>query len=426
MHTGRSRKGGKAWGPLKRGPAEVRTLAQWLRERVSDSDLTLRELAEVIPYGRETISKNLNGLSRPQWRFVQKLVIACAGSDARARQAFLSQAKKYWDAASPVSVAQSPEAPFDTGTESLIKELVATLRDAERHREAAHQAVRAHQNLVSHLMFLLGELTASHRQLLDDRDSLRSELDHVRAQSRDLNHPHLIENIDRRAKMLTFAFPSGIGINSRLAGAVASCLRKAVMRRFPDPLPPEITGHSNDVPHVAYLPLLDAGRPEASGNLVGVGILLPPGCSDLAALVEMALLSGPEFHLAVSGTRLPMRPGPHNRVPLIEKWWSHPARIWATVTPIVLDRFSGKGREPAEISRECVQMGLPRPSFVAVDRDPLTHGGARIGRRNLARQEKYPRPFTHAKIEFSCPVSGPVLLGAQRYLGMGLCIPLER
>jgi CRISPR-associated protein Csb2 len=36
-----------------------------------------------------------------------------------------------------------------------------------------------------------------------------------------------------------------------------------------------------------------------------------------------------------------------------------------------------------------------------------------------------PRACVHAQIEFAEPVRGPVLVGAGRYLGYGLCLPRE-
>jgi CRISPR-associated protein Csb2 len=32
----------------------------------------------------------------------------------------------------------------------------------------------------------------------------------------------------------------------------------------------------------------------------------------------------------------------------------------------------------------------------------------------------------HAVIQFGAPVEGPLVLGAGRYLGYGLCLPLDR
>ncbi|MGW1677948.1 type I-G CRISPR-associated protein Csb2 [Saccharopolyspora sp. NPDC002376] len=222
--------------------------------------------------------------------------------------------------------------------------------------------------------------------------------------------------------MLTYAFPRGIRISGKMAGAVTGCLRKTVMSRVPDPIPPEINGHGADnQPHLAYLPLLDSGHPDADGDVIGVGVLVPDGRTDLVAAVDIALAES--FELRLPGAHLRLRRRATAGTPLEPEWWSRRSRRWATVTPMVLDRFSGRDNEEAEVSRACQRVGLPEPTVVTTGRDPLVRGGAFLGRGDLARQEKAPRPFLHVLLEFPTPVSGPVLLGAQRYLGMGLCVP---
>jgi CRISPR-associated protein Csb2 len=136
---------------------------------------------------------------------------------------------------------------------------------------------------------------------------------------------------------------------------------------------------------------------------------------------DAALTANFDLHLPGARLRLQRRSGVGT--PLDPAWWARPSRTWATVTPVVLDRFSGRGNEEAEIRRTCVHIGLPEPTVVTAARDPLVRGGASLGRGNLARQEKTPRPFTHVHLEFPNLVHGPVLLGSQRYLGMGLCVP---
>jgi CRISPR-associated protein Csb2 len=70
-------------------------------------------------------------------------------------------------------------------------------------------------------------------------------------------------------------------------------------------------------------------------------------------------------------------------------------------------------------------VGLPEPEDVVVGAGPMVRGGAAMRRRHLARIEDRPRLFTHALLTFPVPVRGAVLLGAQRYLGMGLFAPLR-
>ncbi|MEV6229052.1 type I-U CRISPR-associated protein Csb2 [Saccharopolyspora shandongensis] len=229
-----------------------------------------------------------------------------------------------------------------------------------------------------------------------------------------------IEELTER--LLPFAFPRGIRVDARQTGVVTSCLRKAVMQRASDPLPPEISGHgADDLPHIAYLPLIDAGHPDARGDVTGIAILVPTGRPDLASAISTALTSGRPFHLEFAGARLRMRPGDPEAV---AARWTGPARTWATITPVVLDRFPGPGREAAEITRTCTRVGLPTPTAVTTHRNPLIPGGADLARNELARREKTLRPYTHAKLEFREPLRGPMLLGAQRYLGMGMLLPI--
>ncbi len=108
-----------------------------------------------------------------------------------------------------------------------------------------------------------------------------------------------------------------------------------------------------------------------------------------------------------------------------------PASSWATVLPYRFEgmrkrRFSTPGGERetlAMVGKSCERIGLPRPELVwALYRCPLP--GVRdirdfppdpYGRR-------YPR--RHLLIRFPEPVHGPVLLGADRFRGFGLCLPV--
>jgi CRISPR-associated protein Csb2 len=121
------------------------------------------------------------------------------------------------------------------------------------------------------------------------------------------------------------------------------------------------------------------------------------------------------------------------------------------VTPIALDRFPGQlratsqqARERAEaeaeasIARACALAGLPPDPAVILRLDaPLTglpaapagRGGSRGGWYRqfpgYATGNGTPRICVHAEIEFSEPVRGPVLIGAGRYFGYGLCLPAD-
>jgi CRISPR-associated protein Csb2 len=123
---------------------------------------------------------------------------------------------------------------------------------------------------------------------------------------------------------------------------------------------------------------------------------------------------------------------PQNLQP--EAWTAHPrgATHWATVTPIAFDRHP-KEKEPrayhhevAEmIAEACTAIGLPRPRHVVVT--PVSaHLGVPPGHAfpRLKRKDGTERRHTHAILVFDEPVRGPVLVGAGRYRGYGVCRPL--
>lgn len=222
-------------------------------------------------------------------------------------------------------------------------------------------------------------------------------------------------------RMLMFNFPTGVRIDGKLAGTIATTLRKAVMSRVPDPLPPEVSGHgADDRAHVAYLPLIGDERSNAPGHVHGAAVLCPPANPGLVESLKKVLHAKSGFRLELPGATLHLSPP----LSTTDNEWVAQSPVWTTVTPVVLDRFPGKGKEPAELARACQNAGLPEPTTIRTARNPFTRGAANLGRADLPRRERIPRPFTHAQITFDEPVSGPVLLGTQRYLGMGLFRPL--
>jgi len=107
---------------------------------------------------------------------------------------------------------------------------------------------------------------------------------------------------------------------------------------------------------------------------------------------------------------------------------------WASVTPIVLDRHL-KRKDDAEIrelvASACENAGLPRPNpeRIRVGKHSAVEGTPPA--RPLAGEPSWlqwrlpsllkTRWLTHAIIDFEQQVPGPVLLGAGRFTGLGLC-----
>ncbi|MGH7501844.1 MAG: type I-G CRISPR-associated protein Csb2, partial [Longimicrobiales bacterium] len=118
-----------------------------------------------------------------------------------------------------------------------------------------------------------------------------------------------------------------------------------------------------------------------------------------------------------------------------------PAESWLSVTPVALDRNPGElyASDPDRarkavasaieiISTSCERIGLPRPIRVEV-LPSVTMPGVAKARAFLpfpADTRKPRRVKVHAFVEFGEPVTGPVLLGAGRYLGLGLFRPVEQ
>jgi CRISPR-associated protein Csb2 len=121
--------------------------------------------------------------------------------------------------------------------------------------------------------------------------------------------------------------------------------------------------------------------------------------------------------------------------------WSGPAVGWDSVTPVALDRNPGdlRSRDPVALARAtdeaievvcraCERIDLPRPRYVEILPAAPWAGASKA--RNYppypgdARRTQ--RVLTHVRLEFERPVEGPILLGAGRYLGLGLFRPEDR
>lgn len=233
---------------------------------------------------------------------------------------------------------------------------------------------------------------------------------------------------------------TGLRPEGRLATMFTEALRRAVMSSTADPLPAALHGHDADGrPHVAFLALPNVGHKHADGRLMGMAVAIPDLPEDERAAIVRGVLAGKLGSPAdgssghrilklevprIGQVELAYQPG------LVQPWslepqrWRRGSTRWVSATPIVLDRYPRKGDFGAEISRSCVQMGLPVPTDVIVSPAPLTKGAVQMTPRDLPDQAKG-KLFRHVELRFPHPVSGPVLLGAARYLGIGLMAPVN-
>ncbi|KAB2942115.1 MAG: type I-U CRISPR-associated protein Cas5/Cas6 [Phycisphaerae bacterium] len=215
-------------------------------------------------------------------------------------------------------------------------------------------------------------------------------------------------------------------------------------------IPEALSGHTPDGkrldrPHLAIVPLPFVGHEHADGRVMGMALILPRDDADAAA-IGRALNRKLYTSEGLEPERLDLKMGGAGTWTLDasdaagaaslrpESWSMTPrgAEAWATVTPIVLDRHP-KSRQPLRAAEEmqaviadaCVNIGLPRP--IKVEVGPVSVFAGVPHARDfpaLRRKDGSAANYTHAVFEFDRPLIGPVLLGAGRYRGYGLCRPL--
>ena len=228
---------------------------------------------------------------------------------------------------------------------------------------------------------------------------------------------------------------------------LTAALRGLLMGACPEQPPPEwFSGHRLDgtptaAPHLALTPLPFVGSEHADGRIMGLALVLPTGLDqqevghclepflrDPATGLprEHPLFDGQWFECAIE---LETRERPPKN--LDPDTWTRESRIWASVTPVVLNRhFDGKDkweRAAESVKDACLHIGLPRPREVLLHPVSLVEGvpHAREYPQLMRKTGGGRRSHNHAVIVFDEPVRGPVLMGAGRFRGYGLCRPMD-
>ena len=224
-------------------------------------------------------------------------------------------------------------------------------------------------------------------------------------------------------------------------------LRGLLMKACPEQPPPKwFSGHCSDgtptaAPHLALTPLPFVGSKHADGRILGLALALPAGLDPQEAgrLLEPFLHDTdtglPREHSLFSGQWFECRVEIETRerppVNLDPDTWTRQSCVWASVTPVVLNRhFDGKDKwqQAAESVKEaCLHIGLPRPREVLLHPVSLVEGipHARDYPQLTRKNDGGHRSHSHAVIIFDEQVSGPVIVGAGRFRGYGLCRPMD-
>lgn len=248
-------------------------------------------------------------------------------------------------------------------------------------------------------------------------------------------------------EMLVLERVSGPRLPIVAAHRVADALRGAVMAHATSQVA-ELTGHDDggrplQRPHVAFGALPFVGHERATGHIMGVAVVLPPGIDDEARAVVVDALARwrraaddePTLTLGRLGVlRLARVHDDAAPLALRSSTWSSPSRRWLSATPVALSRHPGAlwgprrdrrafDRATATARLELGHVGLPEPADVTVSLAPLLPGSRDA--RDFPRfgQGGHRRALVHLAVELDEPVGGPLLLGAGRHLGLGLMRP---
>jgi CRISPR-associated protein Csb2 len=102
--------------------------------------------------------------------------------------------------------------------------------------------------------------------------------------------------------------------------------------------------------------------------------------------------------------------------------WIGPARIWRSVTPIVVDRHPKPASGGVEGALRVAAANALLPETIRIEANAVPF----LAGVPLARgfRGEIPRGMrVHVELEFAEPVRGPILVGRGRYLGIGLLAP---
>lgn len=237
---------------------------------------------------------------------------------------------------------------------------------------------------------------------------------------------------------------TGHRLDLRSTLKLTEALRNAAMKACPQQPPPEwlsghtVNRHPSRDPHLAFLALPFVDHEHADGRVPGLAIAAPRAVS----ADEIARCLGPLFWDTDTGeqrtirlfdgqwfdcaAQMEMRETPPYNLRI--DTWTKPSQRWASVTPVVFDRhYDGKDRWElaAESTKDaCERIGLTRPVDVLLHPVSMFAGTPKSNEfPHIVRKTGGRLHHCHALLTFAEPVRGPILIGAGRFRGYGLCRP---
>jgi CRISPR-associated protein Csb2 len=236
-------------------------------------------------------------------------------------------------------------------------------------------------------------------------------------------------------------------------GIVAQAIRRELKDRHGPNAPEWVVGHAHDGTSTkqarpAYVPLGFVDHEHADGHLLGIALVVPRDFDQTDELFELLgkhdgsgtergmpylclVVNNPQLEGRQVGElslELDVRPDSQRPVAIKSLTWTQPARVWKTVTPLILQQVPSPGLSREKlVSQACIDAGYPQPVAVRVSLAPLISGVPHSRDFELkGPQRRPPRPLTHAEVEFPVRVRGPVLIGAGRCAGYGAFRPSSK
>ncbi|MCY4088452.1 MAG: type I-U CRISPR-associated protein Csb2 [Actinomycetia bacterium] len=221
-----------------------------------------------------------------------------------------------------------------------------------------------------------------------------------------------------------------VPVSGRRIATVASLFKKSVLARYEgihgEP-PAVLHGHGFDrqgYELARFLALPDVGYRHSRSRIHGLAVWLPPNLDpDTERRVRDAARS--VRRLVGAGLDIAVHPWEGEKRPRAahpDRWTQRSTR-WATAFPAIHERHGPVAL--AEVARWCANAGLPEPVAFRSDRRPLIDGAVDLAPAEVHRPNRPGRPYSHVELVFPEPVSGPVVIGAGRQRGFGLCVPVS-
>jgi CRISPR-associated protein Csb2 len=184
----------------------------------------------------------------------------------------------------------------------------------------------------------------------------------------------------------------------------------------------------DDLRRFAYVPLPTVqsydGK-EKVGGIQRVMVTAPPG--DEAEIAWAGrLLAGQEllYHDPVAGTTQAVAVlVPVARDDYALRRYTQPARVWHSVTPVVLPgRDDSKPAKTRRLLQRCLEhAGCPQPEAIAWQPEGFLAGTEYVKRYEHPQKVDHPVRY-HVRLTFAEPITGPMVLGRGRYWGSGLLL----